>query len=218
MTGYFKEVINEVKNINCMDYMASFPDKFFELAIVDPPYGIGAERGTNKGSRKKFENKAYGWDKNRPGKEYFELLFLKSQKQIIWGGNYFTDIVSPKNSWIIWDKKLRFLDFSDCEMAYVSGFNGRRGGCRVFEHNPTNPSKVEIRIHPTQKPIRLYTWILKNYASEGDKILDTHLGSGSSRIAAFNMGFDFYGCELDKEYFEASIKRFDLNISQLQIF
>lgn len=208
--------VSEVFNIDCMEYMKDVPDKFFDLAIVDPPYGINAEQGTNRASRRQFKDKAYGWDSQTPDKLYFNELKRVSKNQIIWGGNYFLNYLGNTRGYIIWDKLNPDRCFADCEFAWVSI------DCvaRIFK-----PSRVQElnkkdngKIHPTQKPVDLYKWLLKNYAKEGDKILDTHLGSGSSRIAADMMGFDFYGCEIDPEYFKQMNKRFFNYKQQLNIF
>lgn len=202
-------------NRDCNEAMKEFPDKFFDLAIVDPPYGIGRD-GSVKTSSKHGGRKAHafkGWDEMTPDENYFSELFRVSQNQIVWGANYMTKFLPASMGWIFWDKGQRICN-SDGELAY-SSFNR---ALRVVEYN-----RVELllepgdTIHPTQKPIKLYKWLLKNYAKEGDKILDTHLGSGSSRIAAHDMGFDFWGYELDKDYFEAQEKRFKNHVSQLTL-
>lgn len=188
-----------------MEYMSTCADKQFDLAIVDPPYGIGRDGGhkstSSHGGRKPFKFK--GWDISTPSEKYFNELFRVSKNQVIWGANYFTQFLPSSMGWIFWDKGQRICN-SDGELAFTSFDRA----LRVAEYN-----RVELRkegtIHPTQKPIVLYKWLLKNYAKDGDKILDTHLGSGSSRIACWDGGFDFYGTELDKEYFNASVKRFD---------
>lgn len=199
--------MTEAFNIDCMEGMAKYPDKYFELAIVDPPYGIN-RNGMNMGNSV-FNTDDKKWDKNTPDNNYFDELFRVSKNQIIWGGNYFK--LDPSQYFAIWDKgeTMYGRDFAEVEYAWV-----RSGGTRIFKKNPNQPD----RIHPTQKPVKLYEWLLMNYAKEGDKILDTHLGSGSSRIAAHNLGFDFVGFELDKEYFEAQEKRFKEVTSQLKIF
>ena len=210
--------VSIVENIDCMEFMARYPDKYFELAIVDPPYGIGAEQGTNRASRNKFADKKYGWDNSAPGIGYFKELVRVSKNQIIWGANHFIDNIPNPNTkhWIIWDKKNPDRCFADAELAWCSPMDNTRimNLKRVQELNKDDFGKI----HPTQKPIQLYKWLLTNYAKTGDKILDTHLGSGSSRIAAFNMGFDFYGCELDPDYFAASEKRFKEQTAQTQLF
>ena len=195
--------------MDCLAAMREMPDKAFNLAIVDPPYGIGMD-GRKKSSRKEYEFK--GWDIDIPNKEYFDQLFRVSKNQIIWGANYFSKYLPGSMGWIFWDKGQRIAQ-SDGELAF-SSFNV---AMRVVEYN-----RVEIQkdgaIHPTQKPVALYKWLLQNYAKPGDTILDTHLGSGSSRIAAYDMGFDFVGYELDAEYFNASEARFKNHISNLKLF
>lgn len=204
-----REVISQVTNEDCMELMSRYPDKFFELAIVDPPYGLGKKiySGGTKGC--KFhtlfgENK---WDDEIPNNNYFEELFRVSKNQIIWGGNYFP--LAPTRCLVIWDKMKGDNNFSMFELAWTS-FDKP---CKIYRQSSMNE-----RIHPTQKPIKLYEWLLNKYANEGDKILDTHLGSGSSRIAADKIGFDFYACELDRDYFEAQEKRFKEYKSQLILF
>ena len=200
-------MISEVKNMDCMEYMQQFPDKYFELAIVDPPYGID-RNGMNMGNSV-FNKDSKIWDKSIPREYFFNELFRVSKNQIIWGGNYFP--LPQSQYFAIWDKgeTMYRRDFAECEYAWV-----RSGGTRIFKKNPNQPE----RIHPTQKPVALYRWLLQNYAKQGDKILDTHLGSGSSRIAADMEGFDFYACELDKDYFDVSCKRFNEYKQQQKLF
>ena len=199
-----------------MEYMQQFPDNYFELAIVDPPYGIGEDGSKNHTRGKLATAKNYksfsGQDKEPPSYEYFIELKRVSQNQIIWGGNHFIENIPRTKSscWIVWDKVNGNTDFADCELAYTSFKTAVRKF--IFEWNgmlQQNMKDKENRIHPTQKPVKLYRWLLKNYAKPNDKILDTRLGSGSSRIAADMEGFDFYACELDKDYFNASQKRFN---------
>jgi site-specific DNA-methyltransferase (adenine-specific) len=202
-----------VYNMDCIELMAQYPDKHFDLAIVDPPYGIDdklyrSSYGNCVGSLTKYsENR---WDKQTPNKEYFDELFRVSKNQIIWGGNYFLEYLPNTRGIICWDKQKHVPNFSAWEMGWTS-FD-----CvaKIFRQLNIDPK----RIHPTQKPVSLYDWILKNYAKEGDLILDTHLGSGSSRIAAYKGKFDFVGCEIDKEYFDAQEKRFKDFTSQLTLF
>jgi len=205
-------------NRDCMDAMKEFQDKHFDLAIVDPPYGIGMDgqkrfisRTNQQHNRKHHDRKE--WDNLMPSESYFNELFRVSKNQIIWGGNYFTQFLYPVKAWIFWYKGQNDLTMSDGEMAWTSF----EKVTRQIEINRCELVK-ENTFHPTQKPIKLYKWLIKNYAKPGDKILDTHLGSGSFRIAAHDMGFDFTGYELDKDYFEAQEKRFKLHISQLVIF
>lgn len=190
--------------MDCMDYMKSIPDKFFELAVVDPPYGININEsiGRRKGDKHSGRKKAI-WDNKPPDKIYFKELFRVSKNQIIWGANYMVSKIPYDSScWLMWDKKFSDeVTFSQYELAWTS-FNSTS---KKFDKSPTVKG---YKFHPTQKPIELYAWILKMYARDGDKILDTHLGSGSSRIAAYKMGFDFYATEIDKDYFEAQEERF----------
>lgn len=204
-----EQMINEVYNIDCMDYMKKCPDKQFDLAIVDPPYGIGEDwKKRNKGAI--FPQTTY---KNNeiPSAEYFYELKRVSRNQIIFGYNYYTQYLGSTNYLIVWDKQAannQVVRYSKCEIAYSSikipcnlvsvQWDGYRKGAETGQK----------KIHPHQKPIALYKWILENYAKKGDKVLDTHLGSGSSRIAAYDMGFDFIGCEVDKYYFEEQEKRY----------
>jgi len=221
------EIKSQVFNEDCMIGMAQYPDKYFELAIVDPPYGINASKITHYNSdtiNKLTVYKPKKWDEHVPKSEYFKELFRISKNQIIWGGNYFSDNLPPSRNWLIWDKGVpEGMSYSQAELCWIN--IGK--GVKIFQRNISkdqnrvsnnvNKAKGYLRIHPTQKPIALYKWLLKNYAKPGDKILDTHLGSGSSRIAAFDGGFDFTGYEIDKEYFDDSVKRFQNHISQLKL-
>jgi site-specific DNA-methyltransferase (adenine-specific) len=193
--------------------MARYPDKYFDLAIVDPPYGIGydgARESTSKhGGRKAYKFK--GWDSSIPRKGYFDELFRVSKNQIIWGANYMTQYLPPSMGWIFWDKGQRICN-SDGELAY-SSFNR---ALRVVEYNRVE-LQLEGTIHPTQKPVKLYRWLLHNYATPGDKILDTHLGSGSIAIACHDLGFDLVACEIDTEYYNAAVKRFQEQTAQLKL-
>ena len=207
-----------VYNMDCMEYMKSMPDKYFDLAVVDPPYGIGidGQKGRTdfknpKHSRKNFEKK--NWD-IAPKKEYFTELFRVSKNQIIFGANYFvSNLTDGHKGWIVWDKMQYGLTMSDCEIAY-SSFDTPT---RVFKQNRV-ALRLDGTIDPTQKPVALYRWIFQHYAKDGDKILDTHLGSGSSRIAAYEAGLDFVGCEIDKEYFDKQEERFQAFTDQLRLF
>lgn len=195
--------------MDCMEYMAQFPDKHFDLAIVDPPYGIdlanmnmgiGKSKKCSKIQNRKWQPK--NWDKETPTLEYFTELMRVSKNQMIWGGNYFN--LPACKFYIIWDKEIpEGLSFADCEMCWTSLDKAPR----IYRYSAYLDKSSKN--HPTQKPVALYKWLLKNYAKEGDKILDTHLGSGSSRIAAWDMGFDFYATELDADYFAAQEKRFN---------
>ena len=220
--------ISTVTNEDCMIMMSRYPDKFFELAIVDPPYGLNiVKNGTlNISAKTKHIYKKHNWDEETPKDAYFKELFRVSVNQIIWGGNYFPYLwQNGCKGFVHWDKLNHHDNRSDGELAWTS-FNrpsmnfkymwdGNRYG---FEGKINGVGRPSIRIHPTQKPTQLYQWLLTNYAKPGDKILDTHLGSGSSRIAAFHLGFDFYGCELDEDYFKASEKRFKEQTAQQQLF
>ena len=196
-----------------MDLMKEFPDKYFELAIVDPPYGININMnmGRKRGELKRHEEKE--WDGKIPDDEYFNELFRVTQNQIIWGGNYFP--LPLTKAWIFWDKDVPDgVSFADGELAWTSydktlikakiPYSGFRGS--------------EGKIHPTQKPIKLYEWLLGNYAKQGDKILDTHVGSASSLIACDKLGFDYIGCELDTDYFNAATERLEAAKSQVKMF
>lgn len=207
--------ISIAENKDCMIAMSEFPDKFFDLAIVDPPYGIGESGKTNKTRGRLAISKDYGnkdWDVSPPDKNYFKELFRVSKNQIIFGANHFIENIPNANSscWIVWDKKNGESDFADCELAWTNF----KSAVRKIEYTwhgmlQGDMRNKETRIHPTQKPTKLYEEIIKRYAQPGYKILDTHLGSGSSRIAAFNAGFDFWGYEIDKDYFEDQEKRFN---------
>lgn len=218
--------ISEVTNEDNMLMMARYPDGFFDLAIVDPPYGIDAanvlsgprrKSGNGKGLKSAFAAK--DWDNGIPSPEYFIELQRVSKNQIIWGGNYMSALLPNSKGWIIWDKINGTTNFSDCELAYTSFDRASRIFKFMWNGMLQGDMKnKQIRIHPTQKPHQLYTWCLQNYAITGNNILDTHLGSGSSRIAAHDLGFDFYGCELDNEYYEAQESRFKKHISQTKLF
>jgi len=194
-----------------MELLKNTPDKFYELAIVDPPYGIGRSgrpKSTSRhGGHKGFEDK--GWDVATPTIEYFNEIKRVSKNQIIWGANYYPQYLKSSSGWILWDKGQR-IDQADGEIAF-SSFNK---ALRIFTLNRVS-LQIEGTIHPTQKPIKLYEWLLTNYAKQGDKILDTHLGSMSSVIACHNLGFEITGCELDKDYFEAGIKRVQSAMAQI---
>ena len=207
--------MNVAYNMDCMEYMKTLPDKAFELAIVDPPYGIGASEMTmGKGTNKHF-SKGKRWDENTPPPEYFSELFRISKNQIIWGGNYFD--LPIMRGWIFWDKGLDGkTSFSDGELAWTNfDITLRKANVR---YDGFLGADIDGRIHPTQKPVKLYEWLLTHYAKPGDKILDTHLGSGSSRIAAYNLGFDFVGCEIDEDYFKAQEERFKAHTAQESLF
>tara|TARA_R110000796_G_C14350073_1_gene411469 strand:- start:40 stop:645 length:606 start_codon:yes stop_codon:yes gene_type:complete len=201
-----------------MEYLKTLENNAFELAIVDPPYGIGisGQKENKKGKksdRKYHEDK--GWDNEIPKLKYFKELFRVSKNQIIWGGNYFVKHLTEGNKgWVIWDKGQHGLTMSDCELAYSSF----QKPTRVFTQNRCILMQEGGTIHPTQKPVKLYEWLLMNYANKGDKILDTHLGSGSIAIACHNLNYDLVGCELDTEYYNAACKRLKQHQAQLSIF
>ena len=185
-----------------MEYMKDIPDKYYDLAVVDPPYGIGI---TQSGRLKKYNSGNTSWDKSIPKKDYFDELFRVSKNQIIWGANYFLDYLGATKCFLIYDKKQpQGVSFASCELAWTSF-------CGVAKTFYYSPMQMKDRIHSCQKPVKLYEWIYLNYAKHGDKILDTHLGSGSSAIAAYNVNMDlnFDGIEIDKEYFDKSIKRIE---------
>ncbi len=204
-----------------MDLMARYKDNYFDLAIVDPPYGINMDGGRIGGSvlAKTTNYIKKEWDNNSPNLKYFNNLFRVSKNQIIWGANHFINKI-PINSpaWIVWDKLNGDNNFADCELAWTSFKSAvRKYNFRWAGMLQGNMKYKEHRIHPTQKPVKLYEWLLMNYAKEGDKILDTHLGSGSIAIACHNLGFDLTACELDKDYYEAAMKRLKEHQSQLRI-
>ncbi len=243
---------SEVYLEDCVKALKRYADNHFDLAIVDPPYGIGEDGRKSKGRttrtdgtirngidkrngatifRKTADYSIKNWDEKAPDEEYFNELIRVSKNQIIFGANHFIEKIPKANSsgWIVWNKVNGCSDFSDCELAWTSFNKGVRkvdfmwnGMLQGSEANGLisegNKSKCEKRIHPTQKPKYIYKWILNNYASEGDLILDTHLGSGSSRIACWEMKFDFVGFEIDQEYYEKQEKRFNNFKSQLRLF
>ena len=216
---------SEVYLMDCIQGMKHYPDKWFDLAIVDPPYGIGengqrnvtGDRPTAKWKNPKSQHYVTFDDSEIPTAEYWQELFRVSKNQIVWGGNYFTEYLPPSKGWIVWDKQADIKEhLSMCELAW-SSFDRK---CNKFEYLWAGFKKkhqVE-RIHPTQKPVDLYAWILLHYANEGDLILDTHVGSGSSRIAANKGGFNFVGFEINPIFYEAQEKRYQTFISQLRMF
>lgn len=224
------ELVSEVYNMDCVEGMKHCPDKYFDLAIVDPPYGINIAKrnssiGQKKGQGKLTSYKTKEWDSNTPNKEYWEQLFRVSKNQIVFGANYFTDFLPPSKGWIVWDKRQpEGVSFAMAELAYTSFDKSvKMFSCsRAFIGNKVanNPAEAQkyIKIHPTQKPILLYDWILAKYAEKSQRILDTHLGSGSSRIASYFYGCHFVGFEIDEDYVKASDKRFKDAISQQRLF
>jgi len=205
--------------------MARYPDNYFDLAIVDPPYGIGENGSTNKSRGKLAKAKNYksfaGGDVSSPDLEYFSELKRVSKNVIIWGANHFIEKIPFANSscWVVWDKVNGATDFADSELAYTSFKTAVRNFRFQWQGMLQGDMKnKEIRIHPTQKPVKLYEWLLMNYAKEGDKILDTHLGSGSIALACHNLKFDLTACELDEDYYKAATKRIEEHTKQLRIF
>lgn len=194
--------------MDCLEYMATIPDKFFDLAIADPPYGINRDGHNGSNSKdprhnwKRYEFKA--WDLQSPSKEFFDELRRVSVNQVIWGANYYPEHLFRSMGWIVWDKGQHGLTMSDGELAYTSF----ERALRIVTINRGYIAR-DGAMHPTQKPIALYGWILNNYAKEGDKIFDPMMGSQSSRIAAYKMGFDYVGCEIEPLYFNKGNERFD---------
>jgi len=227
-----------ITNEDNMELMARYPDKYFDLAIVDPPYGIGASKQSQSSSKmkgrknsviKRSNLKSKEWDNEIPNKEYFDELFRVSKEQIIWGGNYFP--LPLINSWLIWNKLQLLETRSDGEMAWTSFKkplkivpllqDGFKRGQNVGYNQPViynEPFSGKQTIHPTQKPVALYKWLLDKYAKPTDKILDTHLGSGSIAIAFHDYGFDLTACELDKEYFDKAMQRINNHTAQQKLF
>ena len=215
---------SEVFLMDCMELMKKYPDGYFDLAVVDPPYGIGEASG-RESSRNKAPNRAKtkvkysikNWDKSIPDSLYFNELMRVSKNQVIWGGNYFD--LAPTSCMLVWDKD-NSGDFADCELAWTSF----KSAVRKFKFRwngmlQEDMKDKEFRIHPTQKPVALYDWIYKKYLPEGGKVLDTHLGSGSNRIAADKAGnIDFTACEIDQEYFNDQEKRFNQYKQQLRLW
>lgn len=227
---------NIAYNMDCMEYMRSLPDKAFDLAVVDPVYGdvtaggyITGKSAGGVGPHPKHHDAI--WSQQKTGEDFFKSLFRVSENQIIWGGNYFAkEINRNSQGWIVWDKcHPEGIKFADAELAWTSFNCATRvfrfmwnGMCQGTPGDGTkmqgDKTKNEVRIHPTQKPVALYSWIFQKYAKPGDKILDTHLGSGSSRIAAYNAGLDFVGCEIDKTYFDLQEERFARYTAQMSLF
>lgn len=221
-----------ITNEDNMALIARYPDNYFDLAIVDPPYGINADKKQNdagkrrlmaeKGNKSGRGWKIYKeteWDSETPTEEYFKELFRVSKRQIIWGGNYFNQIWNYSNSFIIWNKKQREFSLADGELAWYSE---KEKAVRIFDYSRgealSDANKSGERIHPTQKPVALYKWLLDKYAKPNDKILDTHLGSGSIAIACHDYGYELTACELDKEYYDKAIQRIKNHVSQLKLF
>ena len=215
---------NKVYLCDCMDYMADLPDNAFDLAIVDPPYGLRVD-GINPIKNKSGDlNHKYDeskmWDTSIPEECFFDELSRISKNQIIWGGNYFLQFLGFCKAPIIWDKLNGNSMFADGEFAWTS--SGLPRNLRIFRHQWCGAFKAserkEDKIHPTQKPVALYKWLLQNYAKPGQTIFDSHVGSGSIRIACHDMGYDFTGCELDPDYYAAQEERFNIHKAQEQLF
>ncbi len=213
--------LNQIIHADCMDIMKDIPDKYFELAIVDPPYGIGEDGKKNHSRGNKALATRYlikSWDRGIPDKKYFNEIFRISKNQIIWGGNYFIEHLKNTPCIIVWDKN-NTGDFADCELAWTSF----KSAVRKFKYTwngmiQENMKQKEIRIHNCQKPIALYRWLLQNYAKPGDKIIDTHSGSGSLACACHLEKFDFLAIEKDEDYYKASVERLDTLRSQGVLF
>ena len=202
---------NTFYNLDCMEHLTKCPDNYFDLAIVDPPYGINRDGQTEtftklaKHKRKAFEYK--DWDASPPNQEYFNELMRVSENQIIWGGNYYANNLPNSSCWLIWDKGQRDFTLADAELAWTSF----KKSVRIYEISRAK-AKAENgkdKIHPTQKPVSLYTKLLRKWAKAGDLILDTHVGSASSLIACKELGFDYVGYEIDKEYYEQAKRRLE---------
>ena len=202
-----------ITNEDNMELMARYPDNYFDLAIVDPPYGINVHKNYGIGNRKDKDKDSKNWDNLTPNKSYFDELKRVSKEQIIWGANYF-NCFNEKGGAVIWNKKQPLPDSSQCEIASYS----RLKKVGMYEQRWTNFVNTKKTNHPTEKPTELYKWILENYAKQGDKILDTHLGSGSIAIACHDYGFDLTACELDKEYFDKAMERIKNHTAQTKLF
>ena len=210
-----------ITNEDNMELMSRYPDNYFDLAIVDPPYGIGMDGAIGGGKLAKVtKHKKKSWDSSVPSKEYFNELIRTSKNVIIWGANHFIENIPNGNSssWIVWDKD-NSGNFADCELAWTN----HKTAVRKFEFRwngmlQGDMKNKETRIHPTQKPVALYKWLLDKYAKQGDKILDTHLGSGSIAIACHDYGFELTACELDKDYYDKAIERITNHTKQQKLF
>ena len=202
----------QITNEDNMELMARYPDNYFDLAIVDPPYGININSSGWAKSNSKIKT-SNEWDSEIPKKEYFDELFRVSKNQIIWGGNYFIDHLKNTRCFLLWDKQIgECTSFASAELAWTSFDKSTK----TFYEHPAKHGKSKF--HPTQKPVKLYEWLLVNYAKEGDKILDTHLGSGSIAIACHDYDFELTACELDKEYYDKAIERITNHTKQQKLF
>jgi site-specific DNA-methyltransferase (adenine-specific) len=208
---------------DCMEYMSTIQDKAFDLAVVDPPYGIkrlSVEENITEGSKyrksmSKMVNSAKDWNSIKPGKDYFDCLFAASVEQIVWGANNF--ILPESEYFLVWDKQQTVPNFASAEYAWIS-MNKWKKPAKVFTYQIHAANAVEAKIHPTQKPVKLYEWILTNYAKPGQRILDTHGGSMSSVIAALNLGFEIVCVEKDEDYFNAAVERVIKSQQQHRMF
>ena len=205
--------LSEVYLMDCIAGMKHYPDKFFDLAVVDPPYGIDATKLKIRANKKEKQ-----WDSKTPTKEYFDELFRISKNQVIWGMNFLNDYLPRCDKTIIWDKQNDGTYGSDYELAWTSFDGVKQHICRIMWYGYFYPKEELPLLHPTQKPVKLYDWIFDKFAEKGQKILDTNLGSGSSRIAANKAGLDFVGFEIDEDYFNASEERFKKFVSQTRLF
>lgn len=213
---YESKAMIKLLNIDCMEYMKACEDNEFDLAIVDPPYNIASQQKRGVGSRIDPTGKMNEWNHKTPDPEYFEQLFRVSGNQIVWGANNY--IMPPSEYFCVWDKKQTVDNFATAEYAWVS--MGLKAPAKMFTysiHQHNSDHAGGYKIHPTQKPVKLYQWLLKNYSDPSQRILDTHLGSGSSAIAAHYFGCDFVGCEIDEDYFSAAKERFDNETRQKQL-
>lgn len=217
----------QIYNCDCMELLKQTPDNYYSLSIVDPPYGINADKKNNghnseshlRKSKAKINSYKDGWDSNVPNEDYFNELMRVSKRQVIWGVNYYPYADLFVGGRLFWDKGVTMPTYSKGELAYLSWLNSidvvKIDWHGMIQHDMKNK---EIRIHPTQKPVALYKWLLDKYAKQGDKILDTHLGSGSIAIACHDYGFELTACELDKEYYDKSIERIKNHTSQQKLF
>lgn len=207
-----------IYNCDCMELLKQTPDNYYSLALVDPPYGIGAENHAGKKENGWNQWEVKDWDKETPKIDYWKELFRVSKNQIVWGGNYMTEYLPPSMGWIVWDKGQRGFSLADGEMAWTS-FNK---AMRIFEFSRASCIKsnntMTEKFHPTAKPYELYKYCLDKYAKQGDKILDTHLGSGSIAIACHDYGFELTCCELDVDYYNKAVERIKNHVSQQKLF
>jgi|TARA_Y100000052_G_scaffold26032_1_gene30350 site-specific DNA-methyltransferase (adenine-specific) len=206
----------KITNEDNMELMSRYADKYFDLAIVDPPYGINVTKMTLGNGKNKIDRGSSEWDANVPNQNYFDELFRVSKNQIIFGANYMTEFLPGSSGWIFWDKGTGSNDFSDGELAFTSF----KRALRKYKISwvGANANNGTPRIHPTEKPIKLYEWLIMNYANPDDKILDTHLGSGSIAIACHNLGYQLTACELDKDYYKVALKRIEQHKAQQRLF